>query len=813
MFLRSEYVEIDGKFSDKTLTLQCNFYIIQMVQIEKEIKDKLQKLLQESTPDYRAIFKLTKEFSKLDKKFQRFFVDAKTIIHLGRDSIKDHTTALLELVKNSYDADAEKVDVDVFCKNGMDSIRVADNGFGMTRNDLINGWLHIGFSGKRVSKHSTTGRRKTGEKGIGRISADRLGGNLELITKSAKDGIIGLKVSWDDFDAEGKDISDIDVELFYPASISIPDKGGIPSQTGTEIKITNLRQSWSVSNIENLYYELSALTPPFNEVKDFQVELKNDIAAAFSKKVNSEFFKAAEIELTAIYDGKGSDILYTIKDKYTNKEVLKSIKWQQLLSKVNKTEGQDITEDLKCGPITLKLLFFLREAASVHGTEFKISELREFLDNNAGIKIYRDNIAVKPYGFPHSQFGYDWLELAERKAKDPAGISRGAESYSVTPNQLIGAVFISRDNNIDLSDSAAREGLVESESFYDLRNFVLGSINMLESHRVEIYPLIEKIRESKKPTASKEAEQIQIQLSTVKEELESIKTEIETEGKVITSTSTHLTRPIEKSIEKSIERVDNITKKVDKTISELLNWNRVLSGLATIGISSAVFGHETEGSISLFTSATDNARMLIKITPPDLNTAISELDKAMRHSKKVAAWGAYALTRVQTEKRSKKQINIKKTIDAVVKELQPAFEASSIKLESKGELLVSRTYQMDIESILINLLTNAYTACNQKAGVRKVIVVVDREDLINEKGYFFSVSDTGPGIAKEFQNRIFEPLFSTKTVSTGTSKSVGTGLGLTIVKSIVDDLNGNIKVDKDPELKGARIKIWLPKEK
>ena len=163
MFLRSEYVEIDGKFSDKTLTLQCNFYIIQMVQIEKEIKDKLQKLLQESTPDYRAIFKLTKEFSKLDKKFQRFFVDAKTIIHLGRDSIKDHTTALLELVKNSYDADAEKVDVDVFCKNGMDSIRVADNGFGMTRNDLINGWLHIGFSGKRVSKHSTTGRRKTGK--------------------------------------------------------------------------------------------------------------------------------------------------------------------------------------------------------------------------------------------------------------------------------------------------------------------------------------------------------------------------------------------------------------------------------------------------------------------------------------------------------------------------------------------------------------------------------------------------------------------------------------------------------------------------
>jgi len=778
-----------------------------MVKSELELKTELELLLKNDNSDYRAIFKLTRELSKLDKNNQHFFVDAKTIIHLGRDSIKDHTTALIELVKNCYDADASDVNVDVFCKNGLDYIRVSDNGFGMTRNDLINGWLHIGFSGKRVSKHSDTGRRKTGEKGIGRISADRLGGVIELITKTKQDGIIGLKVDWDEFDIDGKDISDINVELFYPTKIMIPNKNGKSSETGTEIIISRLRQSWSVSNIENLYYELSALTPPFNNVKDFQIELKNDVAPSFSKRVNSEFFKASEIELTAIYDGVGSDILYTIKDKYTNKELVQTIKWQQLLTKIYKTENQEFSDDLKCGPVSLKLLFFLREAASVQGTEFKISELREFLDNNAGVKIYRDNFAVKPYGFPHSQFGYDWLELAERKAKDPAGIGRGGESYSITPNQLIGAVFISRDNNIDLSDSAAREGLVESESFYDLRNFVLGSINMLETHRANIYPIIEKSRESKKPTASKEAEQIQLQLFSVKEDLESIKNEMEVN--LSNSFSSIETRPIEKSIEK----VQVITKRVDKTITELLNWNRVLSGLATIGISSTVFGHETEGSISLFTNATDNARMLIRANPPQLDIAISEIDKALKHSKKVASWGAYALTRVQREKRNKKLINIKKTIDTVVKELKPAFEASSIDIKSDGESLVSKTYQMDIESILVNLLTNAYTACNLKGGVRKVQVNIEREDLNNRPGYFFSVSDTGPGVANEFKKRIFEPLFSTKMTTSDNSKSVGTGLGLTIVKSIVDDLNGEIIVSEDAELKGAKFKIWLPKEK
>ncbi len=778
-------------------------------QTAPELQQELIKLLQASEPDFRSILKLSNLLSKFDDKFQRFNVDAKTPIHLGRDSIKDHTTALLELVKNSYDADAKNVDVDVFCKNKKDLIRVADNGFGMTRNELINHWLRIGFSIKRKSKLSELGRRKTGEKGIGRISTDRLGANLELITKTVTDGIIGLKVNWNEFDTEGKDVFDIDVELIHPDSINVPPKGGKPSPTGTEIRISNLRQSWTVSNIENLYYELSALTPPFDEVKDFEIVLHNDVAPAFSSKINSEFFKAAEIELEAVYDGNGSDILYTIKDRYNKKPTVETIKWQNLLTKVYKSDiPENISDDLRCGPISLKLLFFLREGSSVQGTDFKLSELRDFLDNNAGIKVYRDNIAVKPYGFPSSQFGYDWLGLADRKTQDPAGIGRGAESYKVTPNQLIGAVFIYRDSNLDLSDSAAREGLVESEAFYDLRSFVLGSINMLETHRVNIYYHTQKSREAKKSAASKEAEQIKLDLFSVMEELESIKVEIESKG----SSPKNLT--ISRPIEKSIERVNVISERVGKTIDELLHWNRVLSGLATIGISSTVFGHETEGSITLFKKATNNAKLLLSDKPnkEDIETALSEIEKAIKHSKKVAAWGAYALTRVQREKRSKKLINIKRTIEAVIKELRPAFEAGSIKLEIKGELLSSKTSQMDIESRLINLLTNSFTACTQKAGERKTIVNVEREDKRGQKGYFFSVSDTGPGIAKEFLNRIFEPLFSTKTVSSGGSKSVGTGLGLTIVKSIVTDLNGEINVDHDPLLKGARFKIWLPKE-
>lgn len=765
-----------------------------MSQTQDEIIVQLKSLLAEGGSDYRAIAKLSNELSKKDKNYQRFFIDAKTLIHLGRESIKDHTTALIELVKNSYDADSNNVDVEILCSNGADLIRIADNGFGMTADQLVNSWLRIGFSSKRESKMSDLGRRKTGEKGIGRISADRLGAKLELISKTISDGLVGLKVNWDDFDVEGKDVSEIDIEMINPSEITLPPKNGTLSETGTEIRITGLRQPWTSNNIENLFNELATLTPPFNQISDFSINLVNDVAPDFSRPISSKYYEASEISVTAIFDGT-NEVFYSIKDKYSDVEIVKTISLQQFYAK----------KRLNCGPIEVRLMFFLREGASVVGMDFQLKDLREFLDNNYGVKIYRDNIAVKPYGFPKAQLGFDWLKIGEEKAKNPAGIGRGSE-YTVSPNQLVGAIFITRDNNEFLRDSAAREGLVENEGFDDMKEFVLATKRLLEAHRAQIYPKIEKIREEKKQIpAHREVDKIKEQLSSVSDELSAIKFNIES-GDENTKPAVFI-----KPITTSIEKVKAISSDVEHTINELLSWQRVLNGLATIGISSAVFGHETEGSITQFQGSTKTAIKLISLPSPKNEKALEELNKAVRASKKVAAWGAYALTRVQKEKRKAKNVGIYKTIESVVKELRPAFEGSSISLLLKGENIYSKTFQMDIETILVNLLTNAYTAAGLKGGERKVVVNVYREDLNNVTGYYFSVADTGPGVAKEFEKTIFSPLFSTKTTSANESKSIGTGLGLTIVKSIVQELEGVVTVSKDTELDGAKFKVWLPK--
>jgi HSP90 family molecular chaperone len=164
-----------------------------------------------------------------------FTVDAQSILTLGRDSIKDHTTALVELVKNSYDADATKIEIEVYTNSQPPYIRIADNGCGMTQNDIKTKWLRIGFSEKKDKTVSERGRRKTGEKGIGRISADRIGSILELRTKTEKrKDPIGLIIDWEEFSKKGRTLDAVPIESIENPILQIPstlDKK--PSLSGT----------------------------------------------------------------------------------------------------------------------------------------------------------------------------------------------------------------------------------------------------------------------------------------------------------------------------------------------------------------------------------------------------------------------------------------------------------------------------------------------------------------------------------------------------------------------------------------------------
>ena len=178
-------------------------------------------------------------------KTKHLTVDTGIIASLGRESIKDHTTAILELIKNSYDAGASIVDVEIFANIRDPYIRIADNGSGMTEEAIDKYWLRVGYSEKRENR-KIKNRRKTGEKGIGRLSADRLGEILDMRTRTPIDGDLRVVINWSDFDRMGINLSEVNIDFFRNnVAINLPKykSDRINQNSGTEIIIKKLRQS------------------------------------------------------------------------------------------------------------------------------------------------------------------------------------------------------------------------------------------------------------------------------------------------------------------------------------------------------------------------------------------------------------------------------------------------------------------------------------------------------------------------------------------------------------------------------------------
>ncbi|MBA4252157.1 MAG: ATP-binding protein [Legionella sp.] len=746
-----------------------------------------------------------------------FKIDARAIIALGRNSIKDHTTALIELVKNSYDADADLIEIGIFNKLSKEKglIRIADNGDGMSADEVENNWLRIGFSEKRNNPETKKSRKKTGEKGIGRLSADRLGTTLELRTCTDKSAVYGLKINWDAFDIEGKDLSKIPVNTIDKPEIKLPKKNERNvSQAGTELLITNLRQYWEEDDIKSLYEELSILTPPFEGYEnDLNIVIETDVTDKYSGPVKSSFSGTAEIELQADFD-KDGNLNYKVYERSSvksedskNYTTIRSLSDQgvvlrrQLVQEVEQKyspESKSAVQQSKLfqpdvGPLKVVLQFFPRKAALLEGTDFSMSDLREFLDINSGIKIYRDKIRVKPYGNPNDPEG-DWLGLSERKTRNPAGAGRS--DFRVNLNQIVGAVFLEASQNPNLIDSSSREGLIHDDEYNELKTLVLGCVILLETHYHNKF-IQEKPPESVQHNVIENVRSLDLELKTLAEGLNKIKEDIPTSSN----------RVVQKQLDKITSVIASL-KTTSKSIDELASQATIFRGLATLGIAATVFGHETQSYISGVTSSINTARRLLSKTPLNLESTVEEIDKSLDFSKKIASWGSFALKRVVKDKRKKQKTIISEVVKTVWSELKPPFEASSIDLHLDVEDVEGQIIAMDIESVLINILTNAYTACLQVNKNRKINLSVKKDARNNKEGCLIVVSDSGPGIAAKYLNRIWEPLFSTKIDKKG--KQIGTGLGLMIVKSTIEELRGSVWVEQDEQLGGARFFVWIP---
>jgi signal transduction histidine kinase len=730
-----------------------------------------------------------------------FKVDANAVLTLGRNSIKDHTTAVVELIKNAYDADADAVELVIVGKRGSsNSIRVADNGHGMSGKDIEDYWLRIGYSEKVRNKMSPQyGRRKTGEKGIGRLSADRLGAVLELKTKRRAHAATGLLVDWSLFEKSGQEVGQVKLPPIEDPRPKVPKRRDSASTgIGTELIVRKLRQRWTSDDVAKLRSELSLLLPPYPELsKSFSLQLTNDIDPHFNGPIRYGKRAQGEIEFSAKVDVDGA-LHYRLShydqaDRSKRQQVSRKVPWSELAPDLGK---DSMPLECKLGTIEIRLSYFVRRVDLLSGTGLKLGELRDYLDRNAGVKIYRDNVRVKPYGDASSPDG-DWLGLGERKISDPAGARRS--TFKIAPSQLVGAVFAGRDISPELVDSSSREGLLDNDAFRQLKVVLMRCINLIESKYHEI--------SKDRPKPGSKASKAKAAVKSLTGNLSSLTLELaELQEKVSGDLSSDVAA-VNEQIQLFIEQAESATRDIE----EIANQNTVFRGLATVGIASAIFGHETALAVSQADGKVRVAQSVLKKAPPDVARAEQRLGEALQYMEKVASWGKFALGRVNKDKRQRRRVSVTSLVNGVLDELQGPMGASDVEIKRAVALgIEAKTFPMDVEVVLINYLTNAYHEVKRHQRDRIIRVRLIDKKHGKRDGFELSVADNGSGIPPEHAETIWEPLFSTKTDERG--KAMGTGLGLAIVKSAVEELAGEVAATSNGPLGGAVFTAWFPKE-
>ncbi len=306
---------------------------------------------------------------------------ARLIALLGEELISDEPVALVELVKNSYDADASHVEVRFNQDDSgtFNEIVVSDDGIGMDLKTVLEGWFEPGTIFKRKKEESPSGRILQGAKGIGRFAAARLAELMYLESKKrrAQNGVCVL-LDWQQFD-----------EKVYLDEVSVEyEERYIPNlKNGTILTLCNLRKDWTEEDFDELYYRLSRLISPFKEISGFSISLR--VPGLHSGNVEPpEFILEPEYYLKGLLDNEG----------YFSGEIHAKRKAE----KIPKRKLGDAGSFPFCGSFEVEIRAWDRERDDLEPiaekTDLTITEIRRILTSYSGVSIYRDGFRVHPYG-------------------------------------------------------------------------------------------------------------------------------------------------------------------------------------------------------------------------------------------------------------------------------------------------------------------------------------------------------------------------------------------------------------------------------
>ena len=714
-----------------------------------------------------------------------FDVDAALLVELGERLVARRSVALAELIKNAYDADATKVTISL-TNTGTDygEILVEDDGLGMTLDVMKSAWMRIATTDATKHSHSKKyGRPRTGAKGVGRFACGKLASHLTLesVTQTEKGSEkIYAEFHWPDF-KPGLDLAEVPTvvkhEVFAEA---------MPS--GTTLRLSGLTQYWAERDITELQSELADLMNPIEGTKAILRSREYSPDPGFQSIIIAPEFPKYEGDISERFLSAAWGILHgTIGEQGTP---------QYFLNTHSTTTQQEFKplepryQELQGIEFTVRMMVYKGDSFRAFG--YNLSQARDIGRLRGGVKVYLDGFQVYSYGSP----GDDWLELDQDRARrivshSPA-LTKEAEGLErpmlLLPGnmQLFGAVSISRDRNPGLSASISRERLVQNRGFEELRRFVREGINWMT---------VCYARQTTTRTATSTPPLFEKSGNT-NDILKAIKVQIEYTKKIPSD--------VRKELKESVEELEEaIAKERSAQISE----QSMLRVLASAGTTILVFDHTLRAMAS---QLSDIVNTLAQESDFLATERIQSFEEQLEHLK---SWASVAVGQgslvgllVGSEARTKtRTLAVRPLIEALHRGFSGYMDRFGISLDIDVAPTVRTPPLLEAElyAVLLNLLTNAFKAVRE--GSRRQVNI---ESEGNKESFLLRVNDTGVGLPKKRRQEVFGPFVTTSQPDP--VLGVGTGLGLTIARDIVESWNGQIYFkDADKPWKTS-VEIAIP---
>jgi signal transduction histidine kinase len=703
-----------------------------------------------------------------------FSVDAALLRELGERLVGRPHIALAELIKNAYDADATHVELSV----EPDHLLLADDGHGMTEAAFQERWMRVGSPHKQEERLSPKLKRAmTGSKGIGRLSAQFLGTELELWTQAdAKHSSqIYADINW--LEARSQN-------LITEAQARV---GTVPpgeekrfagdARHGTRIRIEGLNQQWGKDELEGLAQEVWALQPPFAPAKGgFEIKLKTP-----DKEAAEVFELQASAYLDVWYARIKGELARNPKGTQgTLRAELEFFDGERHRLKLDLDRCLVHHADIEIRVYYLKY----RQPKGL-----SVQDLREYFQKWGGVHVYDAGFRLPYYG-PD----VDWLDIEQDFSRrlstsqllpDQENVRNGLQ-YLPSNNRLFGEVQVSTNDELHrqraksrpgdvLQIQASRDRLVDNRAFEDLQKGVRTTLDW--------YANREAARVYRGKEESSEAERI----STAAEQLEDVAASLEPK----------LPKKDFKALSQAVEKV-RVAEHAEASQRE--HQIRLMATLASAGAASLAYEHEVGKQ---FRRLERIARELKRKAKEDssLEPLSGELQDWLKQAKRSRS--LFSPVMEEEKRETAKALPAAETIGHIIRDLDLILEAISVELDVDSDLRLPKARYAEWSAIFQNAFSNAAGAMR---GTANPLIRV-RGGTSGQNRYI-RIEDNGSGVDLADADRLFEPFERGDPSEVGP----GTGLGLPIMKMLADSIGVRVAFIEPSEGMSTSLRIsWRPR--